>query len=208
MKRVLAFAYLLAFLLAAGLAQAQTAKPLLLVASPALEGLYSRTTLVVVPAGEAHLGFIVNRATDVKLAALFPQHAPSAKVADPVYFGGPEMTNAVFAVVRRDSGAGGVRLFGDLLVVSAADAVDRVIEEMPNDARYFAGFVGWQPGELAKEIEAGYWHVAEPDAALFFRRDTARLWDELIERLGNGHGPQRGRGFYTVRTRAAGASSL
>jgi putative transcriptional regulator len=204
MKRLLA----LALVLAAGFANAQTARPLLLVASPALEGLYSRTTLVVVPAGGAHLGFIVNRATEVKLAALFPQHAPSAKVADPVYFGGPEMTDAVFAVVRRDPGAGGVRLFGDLFVVSAADAVDRVIEQMPNDARYFAGFVGWQPGELEKEIEAGYWHIADADAALFFRRDTARLWEELIERLGNGHAPQRGRGFYTVQTGEAAASYL
>jgi putative AlgH/UPF0301 family transcriptional regulator len=94
-----------------------------------------------------------------------------------------------------------VRLFGDLFVVSGAEAVDRVIEQMPNDARYFAGFVGWQPGELAKEIEAGYWHVADPDAGLFFRRDTGRLWDELIERLGNGHAPQRGRGFYSAGLR-------
>jgi putative transcriptional regulator len=196
--RILALAL---FLVAAGVAQAQSAKPLMLVASPALHGLYRQTALIVVPAGDAHLGFIVNRATDVKLAALFPQHAPSAKVADPVYFGGPEMVDAIFAVVRRDPGAGAVRLLADLFVVSGADAVDRVIEEMPNDARYFAGFVGWQPGELAREIEAGYWHVAEPDVALFFRRDTDGVWDQLIERLGNGHAPQRGRGFYAVGIR-------
>jgi putative transcriptional regulator len=189
MKRILALVFLLA---ATGVAQAQSAKPLMLVASPALQGLYSRTALIVVPAGEAHLGFIVNRATDLKLATLVPEHAPSAKVADPVYFGGPEMLEAIFAVVRRDPGAGGLRLFGDLYLVTGSDAVDRVIEH------YFAGFVGWQPGELAKEIEAGYWHVADADPALFFRRDTGRLWEELSKRLGNGHAPQRGRGFYSV----------
>jgi putative transcriptional regulator len=195
MKRFLALVFLL---VASGVAQAQSAKPLLLVASPALQGLYSHTTLIVVPAGEAHLGFIVNRATDVKLATLFPEHAPSAKVADPVYFGGPEMVDAIFAVVRRDPGAGGVRLFGDLYLVAGSEAVDRVIEQSPNDARFFAGFVGWQPGELAKEIEAGYWHVADADPALFFRHDTGRLWDELSKRLGNGYAPQRGSGFYSV----------
>ena len=194
MKRFLATVFLLA---AAGAAQAQSAKPLMLVASPALQGLYSHTTLIVVPAGEGHLGFIVNRATDIKLATLFPGHAPSAKVADPVYFGGPEGLDALFAVVRRDP-EGGVRLFGDVFVVTGAEAVDRVIERTPNEARYFAGFVGWQPGELASEIEAGYWHVAEPDPALFFRHDTGRLWEELSRRLGNGHAPQRGRGFYSV----------
>jgi putative transcriptional regulator len=195
MKRILGLVFLL---VAAGAVQAQNAKPQMLVASPALQGLYSHTALIVVPAGEAHLGFILNRATDLKLATLFPEHAPSAKVADPVYFGGPEMLEAIFAVVRRDPGAGGVRLFGDLYLVAGSDAVDRIIEQSPNDARYFAGFVGWQPGELAKEIEAGYWHVADADPALFFRRDTGRLWEELSKRLGNGHAPQRGRGFYSV----------
>jgi putative transcriptional regulator len=151
--------------------------------------------LIAVPAGERHLGFIVNRATDVKLATLFPEHAPSAKVADPVYFGGPEMVDALFAVVRHNPGPDAVRLFGELFVVSSSKAIDRVIEQTPNDARYFAGFVGWQPGELAKEIDAGYWYVTDPDPTLFFRHDTGALWQELIQRLGNGHVPQRGRGF-------------
>jgi putative transcriptional regulator len=200
MKRILALVFLL---FVAGVAQAQDAKPRMLVASPALQGLYSHTALIVVPAGEGHVGFILNRATDLKLATLFPEHAPSAKVADPVYFGGPEMLEALFAVVRRDPGAGGVQLFGDLYLVTRSDAVERVIEQTPNDARYFAGFVGWQPGELASEIEAGYWYVADADAELFFRHDTGRLWEELSKRLGNGHAPQRGHGFYSVGIRSS-----
>jgi putative transcriptional regulator len=170
-------------LLVTSAAHAQTGKPILLVASPALQGLYSQATLIAVPAGNGHLGFIVNRATDVKLAALFPGHAPSAKVADPVYFGGPEMVDAIFAVVRRNPGANAAPLFGGLFIVSSRDAIDRVIEQSPNDARYFAGFVGWQAGELEKEIDAGYWYVADADPALFFRRDTSALWQELILRL-------------------------
>ena len=179
-------------LLAAAAARAQDlGKPLLLVASPELRGFYSRTALLVVPMDGLHVGFILNRATDVKLATLFPEHAPSAKVADPVYFGGPELLEAIFAVVRRDPGESAVHLFGDLFVTANARTVDHIIEQTPNDARYFAGFVGWLPGELAKEIEAGYWYAADPDAALLFRKDTGAMWDELIERLGNGHAPRK-----------------
>jgi putative transcriptional regulator len=159
-------------------------RPLLLVASPDLQGPYSHTALLVVPTGDGqHLGFILNRATGVTLATLFPDHAPSAKVVDPVYFGGPEMSGAIFAVVRRDPGAPSLRLFGDVFVTANANAVDRIIEKTPNDARYFAGFVGWQPGELAAELGAGYWYTAEPDAALFFRKETEGLWEELLRRL-------------------------
>jgi putative transcriptional regulator len=160
-------------------------RPLLLVATPDLEGPYSRTALVVVPAaGGQHLGFILNRATDLKLGTLFPEHAPSAKVVDPVYFGGPEMAGAIFAIVQRDPGVPALRLFGDLFVTGNGAAVDHIIEQMPNDARYFAGFVGWQAGELAKELEAGCWYVTDPDPALLFSDETGRMWEELLKRVG------------------------
>jgi len=107
-----------------------------------------------------------------------------------VYFGGPEMSEAIFAVVRGDPGTKALHLFGELFVVSSATAVDRIIEQAPNDARYFAGFVGWRPGELAKELEAGYWYTAEPDAGLFFRPDTSDLWKELLERVGGSEAPR------------------
>ncbi len=178
---------LVAFLLILGASASRAqdlSQPLLLVASADLKGPYSRTAVLVVPIGGQHFGFILNRATEVKLATLFPEHAPSAKVADPVFFGGPERINAIFAVVPRNPGGPSVHLFGDLYVTVQAEAVDRIIEQTPNDARFFAGFVGWRPGELAAEIESGYWYAAEPDAALVFKEDTGAMWETLIQRLG------------------------
>jgi putative transcriptional regulator len=162
-------------------------KPLLLVASPALQGAYSRTALLVFPMRGQHAGFILNRSTDVKLASVFPEHPPSAKVVEPIYFGGPEMMDSLFAMVRKNPGTGAIQVQGDLFVTAEAECVDRIIEQTPNDARYFAGFVGWKPGELAKEIEAGYWYVEDLDAAQVFRKDPGTMWDELVKRLGNGH---------------------
>ena len=168
------------------------AKPMVLVASPDLEGPYNHTALIVVPTGDQHIGFILNRATDARLATLFPEHAPSAKVTDPLFYGGPEAAGAVFALLRRDPGQPSIRLFGDLFVTGDGKNIDRIIEQTPNDARYFAGFVGWTAGELAKEIEAGYWYVSDPDPALVFRKNTDAMWEELVTRLGNGHPARRG----------------
>jgi putative transcriptional regulator len=184
--------WIVMLLVAACTAHAQSLdKPLLLVASPALQGLYSHTAVLVFPMRGQHAGFILNRSTDVKLATLFPDHPPSAKVADPIYFGGPEMMDSLFAVVRSNPGESAVRLFGDLFVTADAETVDRIIEKTPNDARYFAGFVGWQAGELAQEIKDGFWYVADPDVGLVFSKDTGAMWDELVERLGNGHAPRK-----------------
>jgi putative transcriptional regulator len=185
MRKTLAFLLLLFAACAARAADLD--KPLLLVASPALQGAYSHTALIVFPMRGQHAGFILNRSTDVKLGTVFPDHAPSAKVIEPIFFGGPEMMDSLFAVVRKNPGAGAVQVLGDLFVTAEAETVDRIIEHTPNDARYFAGFVGWQPGELAKEIEAGYWYVDDLDTAQVFRQDSGTMWEELVKRLGNGH---------------------
>lgn len=173
----------LALLAACGARAQDLSQPHLLVAKPELQGLYGRTALLVVPMDGQHIGFILNRATNVTLAKLFPEHSASAKVVDPIYFGGPEMAGAIFAVVRSDPGQPSVPLFGGLFVAATAQAVDRIIEQTPNEARYFAGFVGWRPGELAKEIAAGYWYVTDADAAVVFRDDTDTMWEDLVQRL-------------------------
>jgi len=180
-------------LMTACVARAQDlAKPMVLVASPDLEGPYSHTALIVVPRGDQHIGFILNRATEARLATLFPEHAPSAKVTDPLFYGGPEAAGSVFALLRRDPGQPSIRLFDDLFVTGNGKNIDRIIEQTPNDARYFAGFVGWTAGELAKEFEAGYWYVSDPDPALVFRKNTDAMWEELVTRLGNGHPARKG----------------
>jgi len=175
---------------------ADLGQPLLLVASPDLKGPYAHTALIVVPAGDKHIGFILNRATRTTMGKLFPDHAPSAKVVDPVYFGGPEAADEIFADVRRNPGEPSLRLFGDLFVTANAKNVDRIIETTPNDARYFVGFVGWKPGELAAEIEKGFWYIGAPDPALVFQKETSGMWEDLVRRLGGqrtaplGHGEQ------------------
>lgn len=191
--RLLAGLLLLAAALAARAAGLD--QPLLLVATPDLKGPYRHTALIVVPAGDKHIGFIINRATQTTMGKLFPEHAPSAKVVDPVYFGGPEAADEIFAMVRRNPGAPSLRLFGDLFVTANARNVDRIIETTPNEARYFVGFVGWRPGELAAEIEKGFWYLGRPDPGLVFQKETGTLWEDLVKRLGHrtaplGHGEQ------------------
>src|SRR5512145_1427608 len=155
----------------------------ILVAHPAFRDLeYRQTVLIAAPAPNGgHVGVILNRPTRRSLGSLFPEHEPSKKVADPVYYGGPFSRGALVALVRADNapGAGSVLLMKNLYLAFRANTIDHVIETTPNEARYFVGYVGWRPGELKSEIERGLWTVQGADLETIFRKDTEGLWEEL-----------------------------
>jgi putative transcriptional regulator len=147
--------------------------------------LYGATILVVRPIdNDAHLGFIVNRPTRITLSQLFPEHAPSRKVLDPVYLGGPFNSASIFALVRtrRNPGGHSVQLLKDLYAVLDRSLIDRVIQNDPGKARFVAGLVTWRSGELREEIRRGAWHRLEANASLVLRKPTEGLWDELVQR--------------------------
>ncbi len=177
------FALLFAWL-AAPAAANDLERPLSLVAAPELKDpVYGGTVLLVKPFGrDQHLGFIVNRPTNFTLGKLFPEHAPSQEVADPVFLGGPFDAGVIFALVVQPDSPGGnaIEMAPGLFAVHEAASVDKIIEANPEEARFVAGLVIWRPGELRKEIEIGAWQVrdADPDLAV---RDPKGLWEALVK---------------------------
>jgi putative transcriptional regulator len=158
----------------------------MLVASPALtDPDYRHTVLLAVPVeGNRHVGIIINRPTQRSLASLFPEHAPSKQVRDPVFLGGPMLRRAIFAVVRTDHspGGGSIQMMKHLYLATQGAVVDDIIEKTPNDARYFVGYVAWRSGELRQEIDRGLWLVLDADEEVVFRKDMDSLWEELLRR--------------------------
>jgi putative transcriptional regulator len=182
MKRALR-RILFALSLFPALAQAQSDDAVILIAHPAFRDIEYRQTVLVaapVPSG-GHVGVILNRPTRRSLGSLFPEHEPSKKVVDPVYYGGPFSRGALVALVRTDTapGAGSVMLMKNLYLAFRANTIDQVIEATPNEARYFVGYVGWRPGELKGEIDRGLWSVQNAELDTIFRKDTEGLWEEL-----------------------------
>ncbi len=169
---------------AAAQAPAPTEATVFLVAAPGFrDPEYRQTVLIASPtANGGHIGVIINKPTRRTLSSLFPEHEPSKKVMEPVFFGGPFSTSALVAVVRgeRSPGAGSLLIMTNLYLAINVNTIDRIIEDRPNDARYYVGYVGWRPGELRREIDRGLWYVLNPDANTVFRKDTDHIWEELL----------------------------
>jgi len=189
MKKMLVWFRYALLLLALGVGTAQAQSPssvdaVLLVASPQFrDPTYHHTVLIAAPLDNGgHIGVILNRPTTRSLSSLFPEHEPSKRVADPVYFGGPFSRSALVALVRREAspGQGALPLMKSLYLAINVGIIDQIIESTPNDARYYVGYVGWRPGELRREIDRGMWSVLNADPKIVFRKDTDGLWEELL----------------------------
>ena len=166
-------------------ALAQDDDAMLLIAHPAFRDLdYRQTVLLAAPGPNGgHVGVILNRPTRRPLSSLFPEHEPSKKVIEPVFYGGPFSRSALVALVNTAAapGAGSVQLMKNLYMTFRVNTIDQVIESKPNDARYYVGYVGWRPGELKTEIDRGIWSVLSPDLDVVFRKDMEGLWEELLQ---------------------------
>jgi len=146
---------------------------------------YGSSVIVVRPLGqERHIGFIVNKPTTMTLGKLFPKHLPSQKVVDPVYLGGPMGPEVIFAMVKGASPGGrSLQLTPGIYVAFDSAVVDRIIESQPQEARFLAGMVLWQPHELAEEVKRGLWYVLDPKPdVLLQRKATDGLWEDLVGR--------------------------
>ena len=170
---------------AAPAAAADLSEGVILVAKRQLrDKMYGSTILVARPIGnDQHIGFIVNRPTKVTLGQLFPRHAPSQKVPDPVFVGGPISAESIFALVetRKHPGGRSVQLMPGMFAVFDGKIVDDVIEHEAGRARFVAGLVGWRAGELRDEVQRGAWFVLDADPQVVLRKPEG-LWEELVRR--------------------------
>ena len=66
-----------------------------------------------------------------------------------------------------------------MYLAMTVNVVDRVIEETPNNARYYVGYIVWRPGELRAEVDRRLWNVVNVNQDVVFRKDMSGLWDEL-----------------------------
>ena len=147
--------------------------------------LYGSTILIARPIGGGrHVGFIINKPTQITLGKLFPTHEPSRKVTDPVFLGGPVSPEVIFALVHGKDSPGGrsIRILDDLYLAIDSEVVDRVIEKQSTRARFFAGMVLWRPGELYDEVKRGLWYRQDARADVVLRKPTESMYEELVGR--------------------------
>jgi putative transcriptional regulator len=163
------------------------ANAIFLVASPALRDPNFSETVVLVthPRDGAPWGVIINRPIDHLLSEIFTEFESLKGRKDSLFFGGPVGRDGlVFLVRSAQPPPRSVAVLSDVYFVSDIEWIEGLLRrpEPTRGLRVYAGYSGWAPGQLQREIARGGWHLQPADAEMVFDKDPALVWPELIKR--------------------------
>ena len=156
-----------------------------LVASPGLRdpGFAKTVVLLTDYSDQGAVGLIINRATDVRLAAVLPETNGLKDRSDTIYVGGPVARRGIMLLIRADQPPENATLVLDGLYVSSnRTMLETMLSEADsNRFRVYSGHSGWGPGQLVDEMEQGAWHVFPADASTVFDPNVSDVWQRLID---------------------------
>lgn len=162
----------------------------LLVAAPGLLDPNFRRTVVymIEHRDRGSLGVVLNRPSEVAVHDVLPTWAPlSSRPA--VFVGGPVESETALCLAAVRTGHDPASLAGLVAVRGPVALVDldgdpRSLAPRLRGLRVFAGYSGWEAGQLAGEIARGDWIVvpALPDDLLTGRDEG--LWGHVLRRQG------------------------
>jgi putative transcriptional regulator len=167
----------------------------LLVATPKLaDPNFERAVLLLLDHdGEGALGVVLNRPTPVGVGDVLEPWAGLAVAPQVVFQGGPVALDSALglAVVpgepdtARDGDLLGWRRVHGAIGLVDLEAPPELLAPELSSLRIFAGYAGWGPGQLERELVDGAWYVVESEPGDVSAPDPQRLWRAVLRRQRN-----------------------
>jgi putative transcriptional regulator len=128
------------------------------------------------------LGLILTLPTVLRVDEVLPDLGPLASEPPVVHIGGPVQSDTAIVVAKAHSARfARETALPHVGIIDPTNPPDSVTE-----LRVFAGFSGWDEGQLEDEIAEGSWWSVAASADDLFTADAAGLWGEATRRLRGG----------------------
>lgn len=156
---------------------------LLVAGAPILHPVFRKTVVLVTEHGDAGaVGVVLNRPSSFSVEEAAPSFAGLVPPGAGLFIGGPVQADAAL-------------LLADLhnperahhIVMGSIGLPLPGIEEDPEEvrqARVFAGYAGWGPGQLEREIGESSWIIAPALPGDVFTDEPDLLWSAVLRRQG------------------------
>ena len=159
--------------------------PAFLIAVPQLLDPNFRQSVVLLlqQTEEGALGLVINRESGLRLQDLCRDHEiPYGGSPDKrVRVGGPVQPEQGLVLYGSDlQDPEGRPIVDGLLLSASTGTLSRLCRESVGRFHCYAGYAGWAPGQLEREIADGSWIVTAPNPLLVFDHPAEDVWARAL----------------------------
>lgn len=161
----------------------------LLVASVAIsDGVFDGTVVLVLDADDAgSVGVVLNQISQLDLGIALPTWAELVAEPGLLFDGGPVSQQGAVCVAEiwnDGEEPPGWRPVSGRIGLLNLDTPVEIANGAYRNLRIFAGYAGWDAGQLEAELVQGLWHVVPALPSDPFDPDPATLWRRVLRRQG------------------------
>ena len=158
----------------------------LLIASPALvDPNFARTVVLITEhAPEGAMGVVLNRPSETEVGDVAPELAEVVVEGEPVFIGGPVQPQALVVLAEFSDSRAAAWVIAEDVGFVAADTDYADLGDVVRRGRVYAGYSGWDAGQLESELAEEAWIVEPPLPAELFPDDPLALWHDVLARKG------------------------
>ena len=134
-------------------------------------------------------GVVINKPSPIPFSQVLVDPPEQTKWPEKLYWGGPVSSGTLHLLLKTNETSDGMRkMVEDLYWVHDSERLETILKQgwPDGEARVYAGYSGWAPGQLEDEILRGSWKILEADVESVFNPDSGKIWKELFF-LSNSH---------------------
>ncbi len=167
--------------------RALPAKGRILIASPLLSDYFTRTVILMITHNEeGSMGLVMNQSFrhHVTLNQLVPGLGATSDI--PIFKGGPVGRDTIFFIHSLETLDGALEISDGLYLNGDFEELKEYIRQgnpVRGHIRFFAGYAGWDNGQLQEEIRENCWMVGESRRKELLDCNP-KLWKESMDSLG------------------------
>lgn len=152
------------------------------------DGVFDGTVVLLLDADESGtVGVVLNRLTTIELSGALPAWSRLVSEPQALFDGGPVSQQGAVCLAEPWSATEeppGWRPVFDRVGLLNLDTPVEIAEGTYRQLRIFAGYAGWDAGQLERELEFGMWHVVPAQPTDVFDPDPGTLWRRVLRRQG------------------------
>lgn len=162
------------------------AKGNILIAEPFLpDGNFERTVVLICEHGEqsGSFGLILNKPTSL----LVSEATDLSDIDQKIYIGGPVEQNTLHFIHTFSDLKGAIPVKDDIYWGGDIEQMSRYanlkqLNEL--NCRFFVGYSGWAPRQLAEEIEQNSWIIYRQSIKNLFEWPADKMWQVILRSMG------------------------